>query len=76
MAEDQDEVCQEAETAMSKKEEQPNRVCKSCGDKHGRYVLDKAAVFRRGICKVCGKETDVTSPWNYAGMRSGWRKHE
>jgi hypothetical protein len=54
--------------------EQPDTVCKPCGEKWGRYVLDRAAKWTQGTCDICEKETKVTSPWNYAGMKQDWNK--
>jgi hypothetical protein len=62
--------------------QQPDWVCRDCGGQWGlwwdggRYSgpPHHCATFHNGRCGVCSKQTGVTEPRDYGGLKEGWHK--
>ena len=61
---------------------QPDWVCRDCGGQWGLWWDEgnysgpphHFSTFHHGRCGVCNKQTGVTEPRDYGGLKEGWHK--
>ncbi len=52
----------------------PERICPTCGERHGKQKTGAAVPFVPGKCDVCGDpETMVTDPTWFGELHPLWR---